>query len=585
MDIFNVITLLGGLAFFLYGMTTMSNGLEKIAGGKLERALNKMTSNPFKGLVLGAGITIAIQSSSALTVMLVGLVNSGIMQLQQSVGVIMGSNIGTTLTAWILSLAGLEGDSVFIKLLKPTSFSPIVALIGILLIMAAKSTKKKDIGSILVGFAVLMYGMTLMGDSMEPLQDMPEFQRILTAFNNPILGVAVGAIFTGIIQSSAASVAILQSLAASGSVTFGMAIPIIMGQNIGTCVTSLISSIGVTKNAKRVAVVHISFNIIGTVVLLIAYYGSDAIFHYAFTDSSIDAFGIAVCHSIFNVTTTILLFPFNKLLVKLAEKIVPITEEKETYAFLDDRLLNTPAFAISECKNMTDKMAGIAHDAIANAITLDKLYDKDVCTYVITQEDELDHYEDKLGTFLVKISGNDLSDADSQKVSLLLHTIGDFERIGDHATNLVKVAEEMHNKKISFSPQAQAEIAVLTAALSEIVEMTTNAFCNDDLSLAAKVEPLEQVIDELIAEIKSRHIERLQKGNCTIELGFVFSDLINNYERVSDHCSNIAVALIEVAQKCFDTHEYLSALKQTGDEAYNKYFKAYQEQYSLALNT
>ncbi|MBE6854797.1 MAG: Na/Pi cotransporter family protein [Ruminococcus sp.] len=585
MDIFNVITLLGGLAFFLYGMTTMSNGLEKIAGGKLERALNKMTSNPFKGLVLGAGITIAIQSSSALTVMLVGLVNSGIMQLQQSVGVIMGSNIGTTLTAWILSLAGLEGDSVFIKLLKPTSFSPIVALIGILLIMAAKSTKKKDIGSILVGFAVLMYGMTLMGDAMKPLQGMPEFQRILTAFNNPILGVAVGAIFTGIIQSSAASVAILQSLASSGSVTFGMAIPIIMGQNIGTCVTSLISSIGVTKNAKRVAVVHISFNIIGTVVLLIAYYGSDAIFHYAFTDSSIDAFGIAVCHSIFNVTTTILLFPFNKLLVKLAEKIVPITEEKETYAFLDDRLLNTPAFAISECKNMTDKMAGIAHDAIANAITLDKLYDKDVCTYVITQEDELDHYEDKLGTFLVKISGNDLSDADSQKVSLLLHTIGDFERIGDHATNLVKVAEEMHSKKISFSPQAQAEIAVLTAALSEIVEMTTNAFCNDDLSLAAKVEPLEQVIDELIAEIKSRHIERLQKGNCTIELGFVLSDLINNYERVSDHCSNIAVALIEVAQKCFDTHEYLSALKQTGDEAYNKYFKAYQEQYSLALNT
>ena len=585
MDIFNVITLLGGLAFFLYGMTTMSNGLEKIAGGKLERALNKMTSNPFKGLVLGAGITIAIQSSSALTVMLVGLVNSGIMQLQQSVGVIMGSNIGTTLTAWILSLAGLEGDSVFIKLLKPTSFSPIVALIGILLIMAAKSTKKKDIGSILVGFAVLMYGMTLMGDAMEPLQDMPEFQRILTAFNNPILGVAVGAIFTGIIQSSAASVAILQSLASSGSVTFGMAIPIIMGQNIGTCVTSLISSIGVTKNAKRVAVVHISFNIIGTVVLLIAYYGSDAIFHYAFTDSSIDAFGIAVCHSIFNVATTILLFPFNKLLVKLAEKIVPITEEKETYAFLDDRLLNTPAFAISECKNMTDKMAGIAHDAIANAITLDKLYDKDVCTYVITQEDELDHYEDKLGTFLVKISGNDLSDADSQKVSLLLHTIGDFERIGDHATNLVKVAEEMHSKKISFSPQAQAEIAVLTAALSEIVDMTTNAFCNDDLSLAAKVEPLEQVIDELIAEIKSRHIERLQKGNCTIELGFVLSDLINNYERVSDHCSNIAVALIEVAQKCFDTHEYLSALKQTGDEAYNTYFKAYQEQYSLALNT
>ncbi len=585
MDIFNVITLLGGLAFFLYGMTTMSNGLEKIAGGKLERALNKMTSNPFKGLVLGAGITIAIQSSSALTVMLVGLVNSGIMQLQQSVGVIMGSNIGTTLTAWILSLAGLEGDSVFIKLLKPTSFSPIVALIGILLIMAAKSTKKKDIGSILVGFAVLMYGMTLMGDAMEPLQDMPEFQRILTAFNNPILGVAVGAIFTGIIQSSAASVAILQSLASSGSVTFGMAIPIIMGQNIGTCVTSLISSIGVTKNAKRVAVVHISFNIIGTVILLIAYYGSDAIFHYAFTDSSIDAFGIAVCHSIFNVATTILLFPFNKLLVKLAEKIVPITEEKETYAFLDDRLLNTPAFAISECKNMTDKMAGIAHDAIANAITLDKLYDKDVCTYVITQEDELDHYEDKLGTFLVKISGNDLSDADSQKVSLLLHTIGDFERIGDHATNLVKVAEEMHSKKISFSPQAQAEIAVLTAALSEIVDMTTNAFCNDDLSLAAKVEPLEQVIDELIAEIKSRHIERLQKGNCTIELGFVLSDLINNYERVSDHCSNIAVALIEVAQKCFDTHEYLSALKQTGDEAYNKYFKAYQEQYSLALNT
>ena len=580
-DIFDVFTLLGGLAFFLYGMSVMSNGLEKMAGGKLEQLLKKSTNNPVKSLLLGAGITIAIQSSSAMTVMLVGLVNSGIMQLGQTIGVIMGSNVGTTLTAWILSLAGLEGENFFIKMLKPESFSPIIALIGILFIMGSKSDKKKSIGSIMVGFAVLMYGMDLMKDAMAPLTEMEGFKQILTAFTNPLLGVVVGAVFTGIIQSSAASVAILQGFSATGSITLGMALPIIMGQNIGTCVTALISSIGVNRNARRVAVVHISFNLIGTAVFLLGFYGSDLFFHYTFMDMTVDPFLIAIIHSVFNVATTVMLLPFTKQLEKIAYTVIKDDTQEEEFAFVDSRLLATPSIAIAECNNKTVEMSKLAQTTILKALSLLEKYDDKVGKEVYDLENQLDIYEDKLGTLLVQMSSKALSDDDSRKVSKQLHTIGDFERVGDHAVNLWKAAEEVHMKNIHFSDAAQRELHTLVEALREILDITTRAFSTDDLALAAQVEPLEQVIDCLIADIKTNHILRLQKGNCTIELGFVLSDILTNCERVSDHCSNIAVAQIETEQNVYDAHKYLNHLKTSGDRGYQEAFEAYRARYTL----
>ncbi len=580
--IFHVFTLLGGLAFFLYGMSTMSSGLEKMAGGKLEQLLKKSTNNPFKSLLLGAGITIAIQSSSAMTVMLVGLVNSGIMQLGQTIGVIMGSNVGTTLTAWILSLAGLEGENFFIKMLKPESFSPLLALLGILLIMGSKTDKKKSIGSILVGFAVLMYGMDLMKDAMDPLSEMEGFQQILTAFTNPILGVIVGAVFTGVIQSSAASVAILQGFSVGGGITLGMALPIIMGQNIGTCVTALISSIGVNRNARRVAVVHISFNLIGTLVFLLGFYGTDLIFHYTFMDMVVDPFTIAVIHTIFNVVTTVMLLPFSKLLEKLAFFVIKDDKKgQEEFQFVDTRLLATPSIAIAECANKTIEMAKLAQETILKALSLLEKYDEKTGKEIYSLEDQLDLYEDKLGTLLVQMSSKALSDSDSHKVSKQLHTIGDFERIGDHAVNLWKAAEEMEQKSINFSEAAQQEIRTLVEALREILDITTRAFASDDLALAAQVEPLEQVIDCLIAEIKSNHVSRLQKGHCTIEMGFVLSDILTNCERVSDHCSNIAVAQIETEQNAYEAHEYLNGVKNAGNKEYQAAFDAYRAKYTL----
>ena len=581
-DIFDVFTLLGGLAFFLYGMSVMSSGLEKMAGGKLEQLLRKSTNNPVKSLLLGAGITIAIQSSSAMTVMLVGLVNSGIMQLGQTIGVIMGSNIGTTLTAWILSLAGLEGENFFIRMLKPESFSPIIALVGILFIMGSKSDKKKSIGSIMVGFAVLMYGMDLMKNAMDPLTEMEGFKQILTAFTNPLLGVVVGAVFTGVIQSSAASVAILQGFSATGSVTLGMALPIIMGQNIGTCVTALISSIGVNRNARRVAVVHISFNLIGTLVFLLGFYGTDMFFHYTFMDMVVDPFLIAVIHSIFNIATTVMLLPFTKQLEKIAYTIIKDDkQEQEKFTFVDSRLLATPSIAIAECNNKTVEMSKIAQTTILKALSLLEKYDEKIGEEVYALEDQLDHYEDKLGTLLVQMSSKALSDEDSHNVSKQLHTIGDFERIGDHAVNLWKAAEEMFRKDIHFSEAAQREMKTLVAALREILDITTRAFSTNDLALAAQVEPLEQVIDCLIADIKSNHIARLQKGHCTIEMGFVLSDLLTNCERVSDHCSNIAVAQIETEQNAYEAHEYLNGVKTSGNREYQEAFDAYRARYTL----
>ena len=564
MDIFSVFTLCGGLAFFLYGMTTMSKSLEKMAGGKLERLLKRMTSNPFKSLLLGAGITIAIQSSSAMTVMLVGLVNSGVMELGQTIGVIMGSNIGTTLTAWILSLTGIESESVFVNLLKPENFSPVIALIGIILIMGSKKQKRRDIGRIMVGFAILMYGMELMKNAVSPLADMPEFSSLLTAFNNPLLGVLVGAVFTGVIQSSAASVGILQALALTGSITYGMAIPIIMGQNIGTCVTALLSAIGVNRNAKRVAVIHISFNVIGTAVCLVLFYGGNAIFHFTFMNQAVGAVGIAFCHTVFNVLTTLMLLPFSRQLEKLARRMIRTEDKAEQFAFLDPLLLRTPSVAISECTAMTNRMGELAHRNILLAIQQFSDYSEEREAEITQNEDKLDIYEDRLGNYLVQISQHGVSMDDIHTVSRLLHAIGDFERVGDHALNLQESSQELHEKELRFSDDAKAELDVLISALEEIMDEAFGSFASGDLARARSVEPLEETIDQLIEEIRMRHIHRLQTGDCTIQLGFILSDLLTNLERVSDHCSNIAISVIEESDSDMDPHAYLQDLKTGG---------------------
>lgn len=573
--------LIGGLAFFLYGMHVLSVSLERMAGGKLEHALKKMTSNKWKGLLLGAGITVAIQSSSAMTVMLVGLVNSGIMNIGQTVGVIMGSNIGTTLTAWLLSLVGIESNNIWIGLLKPENFSLIFAFVGIIMVMMSKKAKRRDIGTALIAFAVLMYGMKLMSDAVSPLAESESFSSMLTAFKNPLLGILIGAVFTGIIQSSAASVGILQALALTGSVTYGMAIPIIMGQNIGTCVTAFISSIGVNKNAKKVAVIHIAFNIIGTAVLLPVYFGLDAIFNFAFNDLPVNAAGIALVHSVFNVFTTALLLPFSKLLVKLANKLLGEDEPAvKKPALVDSRLFATPSVAVSECNSLTSKMAGIARDTITAAVKLSEKFDAKEAEQIVEREGILDTYEDELGTYLVRLASNHLSDSDSFKVSKMLHTIGDFERLGDHALNILDSARELNSKGITFSNEAKDELKILGNAITEIMEITTSAEQNDDVDLARRVEPLEQVIDGLVAGIKDNHINRLKKGECSIELGFILSDLLNNFERISDHCSNIAVAVIELSHHSFDTHKYLTSVKYNSN-TFKRYFLEYEEKYHI----
>lgn len=583
MDIFSVITLLGGLAFFLYGMNVMSGGLEKMAKGKLERTLKKVTSNRFLAMGFGAAITIAIQSSSALTVMLVGLVNSGILEFGQTICILMGSNIGTTLTAWILSLAGIDSDVFWLKIIKPENFSPVFALVGIIMMMVGKKQKTKNTGNILIGFSVLMYGMTLMSDSMAPLADMPEFTHILTAFSNPVLAVLVGAVFTGIIQSSAASVGILQALSMTGGVTYGMALPIIMGQNIGTCVTALISSIGVSKNAKKVAAVHLSFNIIGTLICLIPFCILDAVFDFSFTHMAINPFMIAVCHSIFNVVTTAVLMPFTKQLEKLANFIVRDKKGKGSKGtLLDERLISTvPSFAVANAFDVDCEMCELSRKAFSDAMGLLDDYNEKTADAVTEMEGKLDIYEDQLGTYMVKLSKRGASDSDSKRIAKILHTINDFERIGDHAENLVGVAREMHDKGIVFSHEAKAEIEKLSAALHEILDMTSKAFKTSDVQLASSVEPLEQVIDKLISEIKNRHVERLQKGNCTIELGFVLTDLLTNYERVSDHCSNVAVAVLESKHGTFETHEYLNNIRSDGTGSFGRLYEEYSERYSI----
>ena len=567
MNIFSLFTLCGGLAFFLYGMTVMSKSLEKMAGGRLERLLKRMTSTPIKSLLLGAAITIAIQSSSAMTVMLVGLVNSGVMELGQTIGVIMGSNIGTTLTAWLLSLTGIESDSFFVNFLKPKNFSPLLALAGILLIMGSKKQRRRDVGRVMMGFSILMYGMELMSGSVAPLADMPEFTDLMTAFTNPLLGVLVGAAFTGIIQSSAATVGILQALAMTGSVTYGMAIPIIMGQNIGTCVTALISSIGVSRNAKRVSVIHISFNLIGTTVGLIILCGGNALFGFPFLSNSVNAVGIALCHTIFNVCTTILLLPFTRQLEWLAKKAISTEDKPSDFAFLDPRLLRTPGVAASECASMVNQMGALAQTSMDLVLTQFLQYTDAREEEILSNEDKLDIYEDHLGSYLVQISQHGTSADDMHTISRLLHAIGDFERIGDHVLNLQESAKELRDKQLRFSPTAQKEVEVLTRLLRDLMTAALDCFRKDDPVAAQLVEPLEETMDCLTEEVRNRHIHRLQNGQCTIQLGFVLNDLLNNFERIGDHCSNIAVSVIEEQDSQMASHAYLHDMKKNGEFA------------------
>lgn len=582
MDIFSVFQMAGGLALFLYGMHVMGDGLEKQAGGKLKTILEKLTANPVKGFLLGAAVTAVIQSSSATTVMVVGFVNAGIMKLSQAIGIIMGANVGTTITSWILSLTGLQGDSFWIQLLKPTSFSPIIAFFGIILIMFSKKEGKKDLGSTLVGFAVLMFGMEQMSSAVEPLADVPEFTSILLLFSNPLLGVLCGAILTAVIQSSSASVGILQALSATGSVTYSSAIPIILGQNIGTCVTALISSIGANKNARRAAVVHLYFNLIGTGLFLAVFYLLNGFLHFSFYDQSIDRLGIAVVHTCFNLLSTLTLLPFTKLLEKLAYLTIRDTANDENFQILDERFLASPAVAIHQCQKMAISMARLAQNSLYQAIGLIGAYDEKIAHSIEEGEDQIDMYEDKLGTYLVRLSSKNLTMEESREISKLLHVIGDFERIGDHAVNILKSAKEMQVKKYVFSGQAQQEISIISSAIEEIVDLATNAFVKNDLYLASKVEPLEQVVDSLKDELRNRHVQRLQNGECTISNGFIFSDLITNYERVADHCSNIGVCILRIAEDSFDTHEYLNHVKDGHDDTFENRYNRYKEKYQLA---
>ena len=582
MDIFSLFTLFGGLAIFLFGMNVMGDALEKQAGGKLKHILEDLTSTPIKGVLLGAAVTAVIQSSSATTVMVVGFVNSGIMQLSQSVGIIMGANIGTTITAWVLSLAGIEGDNFFIRLLKPAAFSMILAFIGIIMNMFLKNEKKKNIGAILLGFAVLMTGMEMMSGAVKPLADVPEFRNLLVLFKNPIMGVLAGAILTAVIQSSSASVGILQAISLTGSLSFSAAIPIIMGQNIGTCATALLSSIGANKNARRAASIHLCFNIIGSLLFLILYYIIDTIVGFPFAEDMVGPAQIAITHSIFNVFATLFLLPFSKLLVKLAYVIVKDKQHdsEEGNAVLDVRFLQTPSIAIEQCKKITCEMAVLAEKSFNAAVEMTKNFDDERAKRIKKTEDIIDKYEDMLGSYLLKLGGKNLTAAESREVTKLLHTIGDFERIGDHALNVLDAAEEIKEKSVVFTPDAEKELDVIESAVSEILSITVASFENNDTAKAKQIEPLEQVVDKLRYKLKERHVERLRDGNCTIETGFVFSDLLTNFERISDHCSNVAVTMLQVESQSMDTHEYLSHIK-ADDNDFREMYGQYKAKYSV----
>ena len=584
MSFFDILAMVGGLALFLYGMNTMGDGLAKLSGGKLEKILEKLTAKRIMAVLLGAGVTAVIQSSSATTVMVVGFVNSGIMKLNQAIGIIMGANVGTTITSWILSLTGLEGDSFFIKMLKPSSFTPILALIGVAFLLFSKKEKKKDLGTIFLGFAVLMFGMQSMSDAVSGLQEVEGFRNILLMFSNPILGMIAGAVLTAVIQSSSASVGILQALCATGAVTYGTALPIIMGQNIGTCITAVLSSIGTSKNAKRAAAVHLSFNVLGTVLFMIVFYTINAFFPFDFLEDAAGEMGIAVIHTAFNILATLVLLPCANLLEKLACHIVPDTKEVEKeneFELLDERFLERPAFAITQATAVTEKMAQLSKETLVKASELVFEFDEEKFKEVCELEDKVDQYEDKLGTYLVKLSNHYLNHRDSQVLSVLLHSIGDFERISDHAVNIAYAAKEMADKDLVFSDKAIEELTVFKKAVDDIMSSTVEVFTDNDLDKAKKIEPLEDAIDYINGEIKKRHIKRLRKGKCTIELGFILSDITTSFERISDHCSNIAVCILQIHENVFDTHEYMDTMKAKDNVAFAQEVKQYQLLYAL----
>ena len=575
MDLFSILTLIGGLALFLYGMNAMGDGLAKVSGGKLEKILENLTSNPIKAVLLGAGVTAVIQSSSATTVMVVGFVNSGIMKLSQAVGVIMGANIGTTVTSWILSLTGIQSDNFIIQMFKPTSFSPVLAIIGVIFILFINDSKKKDIGTIFIGFAILMYGMDMMSSAVKPLAEVPEFTNLLLKFSNPLLGVIAGALLTAVIQSSSASVGILQALCLTGAVPFSAAIPIIMGQNIGTCITAILSAIGAKKNAKRAAAVHLYFNLIGTVIFMTVFYLINAVVGFSFFHQAATPAGIAAIHSVFNVTATIILLPFAKGLEKLAcltirdkkEDVVVSAEDRE-FMILEPRFLEKPAFAVEQSRNAARKMAEESHNALFTALSLVDKYSEEGVERVENMESKVDRYEDELGTYLVKLSHKDISEADSHSLSIMLHCIGDFERISDHAVNIMESAQELYEKGLKFSENAKKDLEVLGQAVEDIVNTAYEVFDKQDMKLAEKIEPLEEVIDELSKEVKRRHVQRLRNGECTIEMGFILSDITTCLERVADHCSNIGVCVTQVNEDLYDTHSHLNIVKSHPDETF-----------------
>lgn len=584
MDIFDIFGLLGGLALFLYGMDMMGKALERKAGSKLKTILGNFTSNQFKGFLLGLAVTAVIQSSSATTVMVVGFVNSGIMTLRQSIGIIMGANLGTSVTAWLLSLTGIEGDVFWVQLFKPSTFTPVIAFVAIMVLMFFKNnSKKQDTATIFIGFAILMYGMEFMSDAVAGLKDVPEFTEILLLFNNPLLGVLAGAVLTAIIQSSSASVGILQALSITGRVTFGASIPIILGQHIGTCITAIISSFGANKNAKRAAVIHLSFNIIGTAICLILFCLITSFTNLIPVNDAVNPFAIAVIHSSTALISIIIQFPFAKNLETIAKIIIPDGKDgkDEDFSLLDERLLSTPTIAIERSRTVTVKMAQTAVKTMKKSFDLLFDYSEKGALAVREGEDKTDKYEDCLGTYLVHVSSRSMSESDSHEVSKLLHMIGDFERIGDHAVNISESAGEVADKGLSFSPEAKKELKVMINAVSEILDLSLTAFVNDDLAKAYEVEPLEQVVDALKLQLKSSHVNRLRKNECTIEMGFILSDLLTNLERVSDHCSNIAACMIEVAHNSLDMHEYIQSLTQQHNEQYNQKFEYYLGKYSL----
>lgn len=582
MSIFSILTLIGGLAFFLYGMSLMSSGLERIAGGKLEQLLRKITSNPVKSFVLGAFITAVIQSSSAVTVMLIGLVNSGIMNLSQTVSVIIGANVGTTITAWILSLTAIQDNAGLVfKLLKPESFSPVLAFIGVFMIMAFKSNKRKNTGSVLVGFAILMTGMVFMSEAMSPLTDIPEFKNLMTAFSNPILGLIAGIVITMLIQSSSASLGILQALSLSGSISWAVAIPIILGQNIGTCISAILASIGVNTNAKRVAGVHIVFNIMGVCIFVPILLIVQMILHLKFFNTSINPFGIAIFHTIFNISAGFILLPFSKIIEKLTIKFIPENKsENNKVVLLDERLLLNPTFAISEAFRKTLDMAKMTEFNLVNSTKLLKIYRERIAQEINENEAQIDSYEYKINSFLLKLSGKELTEENNNKISQLLMTTGDYERIADHTANILKIAEKFNNSNQKLSDDATEELKVIVNAVCEIYLMSFNAYTNDDLKLAKKVEPLEAVIKKGVRRAKNNHILRLKEGKCSAETSFLFSDLLNELRRIAAHCSNIAISIVQLHDTKFNKHKYSHRNKEE-DLEFNTKYKDYKSKYRV----